>query len=133
MFNADLRVIQIWDSFVNPGESGERRRCMKARILVALAVLSILIGFTYGESHAATYIGYIIQVNVANDGTIYIAVDEQSDANWTGGRWFIASGDHANKLLATAMLALSNNYLIGVDLNSTAQWSVIQSFAVASQ
>ena len=107
---------------------------MKTKAFLLIAIVCFVIGWAPGEANAATYIGTIIQINVdGTDGTIYIAMDEQSDANWTGGRWFVATGAHAKLLLATAMMAMTNNYVLGMDLDSTAEWSPINSFTAASQ
>ena len=107
---------------------------MKTKIFLLIALVCLIIGLTQGEANAATYIGTIIQINVdGTNGTIYIAMDEQSDQNWTGGRWFVATGPHAKLLMATAMMAMTNNYTLGMDLDSTAEWSPINSFTIASQ
>ena len=61
-------------------------------------------------------------------GDVFVKLDEVSDANWSGERFYVCTGSDKNAVLATALTALSQGAQVNVKLGSYNEWSLVRSF-----
>ena len=59
-------------------------------------------------------------------GVVFVEVDEVSDANWSGTRWFTISGSDAKTVLAVALSAQSLSEQVSIQLVNTTTRSALK-------
>ncbi|MDL1959200.1 MAG: hypothetical protein LWW99_07535 [Deltaproteobacteria bacterium] len=94
---------------------------VKRMFLVIVAVVSMAVFFGV-NAYAGWYTCSVEMAGPGGGTTIYVNLSHSAFSN----RWFIASSEKQNEILATALAAMSNNTRVYVYLGSTDALSYIQ-------
>ena len=99
------------------------------KFLLMMMVFFMFVAFSASESIAAS-VWAVCTIAEAGQSTttgdVYVKLDEVSDANWTGERYYSCSSEYKNAVLATALTALSGDKQVNVKLFSYNEWSQVQ-------
>ena len=108
---------------------------MKRKLLIGVLLISSIFVF----SSVASAAWYVVTVNEAGidpaSGATFVNLTYVNgpEPTWTGGRWYIATGDNAKAMLAVGLSAVSMGAQCTVSLGSVDQWSVVSGLFMRAQ
>jgi hypothetical protein len=103
-------------------------------IMLAILIVSMLV-----FSSAASAAWYVVTVNESGidptTGVTFVSLTYVSgpEPTWAGPRWYTASGDNANALLAVGLSAISMGNTCTASLDDVTEWSVVSGFFMRNQ
>ena len=108
---------------------------MKRKLLIGVLLISSI----FVLSSVASAAWYVVTVNEAGinptTGATFVNLTYVSgpEPTWTGGRWYVATGENAKAMLAVGLSAVSMGAKCSVDLDSVTAYSVCDGLFMRAQ
>jgi hypothetical protein len=108
---------------------------MKKKLLIVVLILGAVFAF----SSIASAAWYEVTVNEAGidptTGITFVNLTYVSGPSptWTGGRWYIATGENAKAMLAVGLSAVSMGAKATASLDSVEEWATVSGLFMKGQ